>query len=153
MGLGHYIAKGFREVIATLDDGTPELGAVMPGGIYYGARGEADNPVYPLGLLQIEETDREHNSGGGSLTTYEMRLTVYAKAGQQYPAEAVRRVAAYFAGNNFALFGAIPPEFGRVVSMIPTAGTMGEDPDDEFGQDTDRASITWQITLSERVQL
>lgn len=153
MGLGHYIAEGFRAVVITLDDGTPELGPVLPGGIYYGGRGEADTPVYPLGLLHIEEVDREFNSGRGSLATYDLRLTIYAQAGQQYPAEAVRRVEAYFAGNNFSLFGAIPAEFGRLVSMVPQSGTMEEDPDDEFGQDTDRASITWQITLSERVQL
>ncbi len=154
MGLGHYIAEGFRAVVETLDDGGPEGGgALLPGGIYYGARGEADTPVYPLGLLHIEEVEREFNSGGGSLATYDVRLTVYAQAGQQYPAEAVRRVAAYFAGNNFSLFGTIPAEFGRLVSMVPQSGTIEEDPDDEFGQDTNRASITWQITLSERVRL
>ncbi|MEE9185251.1 MAG: hypothetical protein V3U39_12370 [Acidimicrobiia bacterium] len=154
MGLGHYIAEGFRAVVSTLDDGGPDGGeAVLPGGIYYGARAEADTPLYPLGLLHIEEVDREFNSGGGSLATYDVRLTVYAQAGQQYPAESVRRVAAYFAGNTFSLLGTMPAEFGRLVSMLPQTGTIEEDPDDEFGQDTNRASITWQITLSERVKL
>lgn len=155
MGLGHYIAEGFRAIAATLDSGegdAPDYEAILPGGLYYGARGEIDTPVYPLGLLAIEETDRELNSGGGSLARYEVRLTIYALAGQQYPAEAVRRFQAYFQSNHFS-WEAIPDTFGRLVSMVPQAGTMEEDPDDEFGQDTNRASINWQITLSERVAL
>jgi hypothetical protein len=155
MGLGHYIAEGFRAIAATLDSGVgdaPDYDAILPGGLYYGARGEADDPVYPLGLLQIEEVERAYNSGGGSLATYEMRLTIYAQAGQQYPAEAVRRFQAYFQANNFS-WEAIPAALGRLVSMVPQGGTIQEDADEEFGQDTERASITWQLTLSERAKL
>ena len=146
MGLAHYIAESFREVMAVSDNWDPPA---LPGGIYYGARGEMETPVYPLGRLEIREDEREYNSGGGSLVTYEVRLTVYSQAGQQYAAEIVRQFAAYVHTYNLR-WEALPATLGSLISMIPTAGTMDEDPDDEFGQDTDRASITWTVMLSER---
>lgn len=153
MGLAHYIAEGFQYVEAALQTPNPPEGVVgvplLPGGLFYGARAEQDSPIYPMGRLEIEETDRELNSGGGSLATYDVRLTVYSQPGDDYAAEIVRRFAAYLAQNHLP-WDRIPFLLGRVVSIVPQSGTMDEDPDTEAGQDTDRASITWQFTLSER---
>jgi hypothetical protein len=150
MGLAHYIAEGFQAVVAAVEPAQGlEGAALLPGGLYYGARGEIDTPIYPLGRLEITETDRELNSGGGSLATYEIRLTVYSQPGDAYPAEITRRLQAYLAQNHLP-WEAIPDALGRIVSIVPQSGTMDEDTDTEFGQDTERSSVTWQFTLSER---
>lgn len=145
MGLAHLIAQSFRIIAGE----SATLAADLPGGIYYGARGEADAPVYPLGLLQVREDGREYNSGGGALVTYEVMLTVFSKYGQKYPGEITRDFASYFHTRQI-YFPIIPPDTGRLVNMALQAGTLEEDPDDEFGQDAEQASITWIITLSER---
>lgn len=146
MGMSHLIAESFREIAA----GSQDLLDALPGGIYYGSRAEAENVVYPMGLLQVREDDREHNSGGGSLATYEMMLTVFSPQGQQYPGEITALFANYFHTNRI-YFPAIPADAGRLVHIREQAGTLDEDPDDEFGRDTDRASVAWQITLAEFV--
>lgn len=144
MGLAHLIAQSFREIAA----GSQELVDVLRGGIYYGHRGEADDLLYPLGLLQVREGDREHNSGGGALVTYEIMLTVFSEQGQTYPGEITRLFGNYFHRNRI-YFPTIPLDAGRLIHMTEEAGTLEEDPDDEFGRDTDRASITWTVMLSE----
>lgn len=145
MGLAHLIAGSFRD-IAKGDD---TLLADLPGGIYYGARGESDSPIYPLGLLQVRENEREYNSGGGALVTYELMLTVFSKGGQKFAGEIVRDFAMFFHTRRI-FFPLVPPESGRLIHMTEESGTLDEDPNDEFGQDCDRASITWNVTLSER---
>lgn len=154
MGLAHYIAEGFQTVAGMIQTANPPAGVlgvpILPGGLFYGARAEIDTPpIYPLGRLEIQETEREHNSGGGALAQYEVRLTVYSQPGQDYAAEITRRFQEYLAKNNIP-WPAIPPALGRIVSIVPQSGTLDEDPDDELGQDTERSSVTWNFTLSER---
>jgi hypothetical protein len=89
MGLAHYIAAGFQYVVAALQTENPPEGVLgvplLPGGLFYGARAEVDSPTYPLGRLEIQETEREYNSGGGSLARYDVRLTVYSQQGDARP--------------------------------------------------------------------
>jgi hypothetical protein len=156
MGLAHYIAEGWQLIAGTLQTENPPAGVhgvpILPGGLYYGERGEIDTPVYPLGRLEIQEVQREHHTGGGALATYEVRLTVYSVPGQDYAAEIARRFEAYLSLNSFS-WQAIPDALGRIVSIVPASGTLDEDPDTELGQDADRASVTWQFTLSERAAM
>ena len=148
MGLGHLIAESFREIA----EGSTTLNEDLPGGIYYGARGEVDNPVYPLALLQVREHSREYNSGGGALVDYEVMLTVFSKQAQTYPGEITKHFASYFHTRRI-FFPTIPPDTGRLIGMRLEAGTLEEDPDEELGRNAERASITWNVTLSEREEI
>ncbi len=144
MGLNHYIIAGFRRIIGSY----PLLN--LPGGVFHGTRAEMDNPQYPLALIQVTEASREYHSGGGALVVYTVKVTVYAQGGQQHPS-----ITTEFLSAVFSKVDSLPEVNVRVgrkdflVSIIPTANTVEEEPDTELGQDTLAASISWDVSVNE----
>ncbi len=143
MGQAHQIVKSFLEVVAA----TPALNVLMVGGVHHGVRTDTETKR-PYGFISVEEQGRVYQSGGTALVDYEITFQIVGGQSVGWVGSAQDVFAAVF-----NISRNLPSVIGQVIILMPTGGTIVEDPDSEFGKDIIVGTQTWQVSIQEGEQI
>ena len=142
MALNAVIAKAVKSLVST----NAELVAMLPGDLHYG---RADtSAIRPFAAMEIEEREREYNSGGGALVQYDLTVTVYGKQRVRDVGEILQLFSAVVS-REVGWLQAASDELGAVLSVVPTGSTLTEDETEEFGKDVMVGTTSWLIIINE----
>ncbi len=132
------IARALKEAVAYAD-----LGLNAP--IEFGTRATLEAPK-PFALLDVAEVDRDFNSSGVSLVTYEVTITVYALELVETVGSVLATFHRYW-DRLLSLDGLA--EDAELVLIFPGDTEIGEATEEDLGQDVIVGVTSWTLKLSE----
>jgi len=141
------IAKSLMEITAENPMAAALIEAGFGGGLYHGAR-VPRAAERPFGFFTVAETEREGNSSGVALVTYEIELTIVVDESVGVTG-AILGVFNTYWGRIMSLPTLADPRDELVIQPISTGCEVGEADEKEFGKDVILGLASWTIRVSE----
>ncbi len=134
----HNLALSLKEAVAYAD-----LGLNAP--IEFGSRATLEAPK-PFALLDVTEIDREFNSSGVALVTYEVTITVYARELVETVGSVLATFHRYW-DRLLSLDGLT--EDAELVLIFPGDTEIADATEEDLGQNVIVGVTSWTLKLSE----
>ena len=122
-----------------------DISQSVPGGWHHGKRlRNAD--ARPYGMINVEELEREYNTGFNSLAKYRVELTIYGTDKVGVAGATQQKVADVF---DLALSIGTGSGHGKLLVVMPIGGSITEDDDQIHGKDVVLSKKIYRVTIKE----
>ncbi len=146
----HTIAHSLKELAASAPMAAALVEAGFNGHLEYGVRAsQVASGEKPNALLVVDELEREFNTGGVALVTYEVTLTVYADERIETVGSILEMFHRYW--DRIAGFpaGIMAPDVAAFVSIHPGDTEIGEATEEDLGKDVIVGTTSWTLLITE----
>lgn len=142
----HGIVQSLKQIASEDPMAAALVTAGLSGGIHYGTRAQRD-ASRPFALLMVNEVDREKNSSGVALATYEVSLQVIVSQ----RVNVVGNILACFHQfwDRVVSLPALLSTEAKLVLIHPGGTEIGEAAEEDMGKDVIIGTTTWTLKISE----
>ena len=120
--------------------------AGLSGSLHYGTRASR-SASRPFATFSVNETEREYNSSGVALVTYEVSVAVYVDYSGEIAAAILDVFQRYWGG--LADLPGLDDDLAEFVLIHPETSEIGETEQEDMGVDIILGIATWTLRIAE----